>query len=117
MFAWDAIQLEAARVRTKVDLGILGVFTREAKRSKDGSKETSQSIILDKDFWAQFHPREFSAITGAEMAPRGVPPLPPLPRLLRPCTDGPGVCLPPDIIALAPPMSAGLPDWYISAGF
>ncbi len=60
---------------------------------------------------AQFQPREFSAIIGAEICcVRAELPVRPLPLLFRSC---PGVVRPPDMNA-PPPRSAGLPDCLIS---
>jgi len=63
---------------------------------------------------AQFQPREFSAIMGADICcVRAELPVRPLPRLFR---SFPGVVRPPDMKA-PPPRSAGLPDCLISDGF
>ena len=67
----------------------------------------------------QFQPREFSAIIGAEICcvRAELPALRPLPLLFLSWVAVPGDMRPPDITALAPPKSAGLPDCLISDGF
>ena len=70
-------------------------------------------------YMAQFQPREFSAIIGAEICCvlAEFPLLRPLPLLFRSLPPVPGVVRPPDMKAFAPPRRAGLLDWRISDGF
>jgi len=66
---------------------------------------------------AQFQPREFSAIIGAEIwaVLAELPALLPLPLLFLSFSDWPGVRRPPDMKAA--PIRAGLPVCRISEGF
>jgi len=66
---------------------------------------------------AQFQPREFSAIIGADICcvRAELPALRPLPLLFLSLLVPPGDTRPPDMSWFAPPKSAGLPDCLISA--
>jgi len=68
-------------------------------------------------YGTQFQPNEFSAIIGADICcvRAELPALRPLPLLFLSLFVVPaGVVRPPDMNALAPPRSAGLPDCLIS---